>query len=73
MIVGDAVVDYVIVALVLSGVIVVDVMNPGSEFGFFQVRIAVNLFSLGAGLFLIMCYRTAHTLSSSFLSLFAIV
>ena len=73
MIVSEAVVDYVEVALVLSGVIVVDVMNPGSEFGFFQFRIAVNLFSLGAGLFLIMCYRTVHTLSSSFQSLFAIV
>ena len=27
--------------------------NPGTDFAFFQVRIAVNLFSLGVGLFLI--------------------
>ena len=33
---------------------------------FFQVRIAVNLFSLGVKLFLIMCNRTVHTLPSSF-------
>ena len=41
--------------------------NPGSEFGFFQFRIAVNLFSLGVGLFLITCNKTVHTLPSSFL------
>ena len=41
--------------------------NPGLEFGFFQFRIAVNLFSLSVGLFLITCNRTMHTLSSSFL------
>jgi hypothetical protein len=35
--------------------------------GFFQFRIAVNLFSLGVGLFLIACNRTVHTLPSSFL------
>ena len=41
--------------------------NPGLDFGFFQFRIAVNLFSLGVGLFLITCNRTVHTLPSSFL------
>ena len=29
--------------------------NPGRDFGFFQFRIAVNKFSLGARLFLITC------------------
>ena len=33
---------------------------------FFQLRIAVNLFSMGAGHFLNMCNRTVHTLPSSF-------
>ena len=28
--------------------------NPGSDFGFFQFRIAVHLFSPGVGLFLLM-------------------
>ena len=41
--------------------------NPGSDFGFFQLRIAVNLFSLGVGLFIITCNRTVHNLPSSFL------
>ena len=41
--------------------------NPGSNFGFFQFTIAVRLFSLGVGLFLIMCNRTEHTIPSSFL------
>ena len=42
--------------------------NPGSQFGFLQSRIAVNLFSLGVGLFLITCIGTVHTpLPSSFL------
>ena len=41
--------------------------NPGMDLGFFQFRIAVNLFSLGVGLFLIKCNRTVHTLPSSFL------
>ena len=41
--------------------------NPGTDLGSFQVRIAVNLFSLGVGLFLITCNRTVHTLLSSFL------
>ena len=34
---------------------------------FFQFRMAVNLFSLGARLFLITCNRTVHTLTSSLL------
>ena len=42
-------------------------LNPGLDFGFFQFRIAVNLFSLGVGLFLITCNRTVHTLPFSFL------
>ena len=41
--------------------------NPGMDFGFFQVRIAVYLFSLGVRLYLITCNRTVHTLPSSFL------
>ena len=41
--------------------------NPTLDFGFFQFRIAVNLFPLGVRLFLIMCNRTVHTLPSSFL------
>ena len=41
-------------------------LNPGLDFGFFQFRIAVNLFSLGVGLFLITCNRTVHTLPPSF-------
>ena len=41
--------------------------NPGLDFGFFQFKIAVNLFSLGVGLFLIRCNRTVHSLPSSFL------
>ena len=41
--------------------------NPRSDFGFFQFRIAVNLFSLGVGLFLITYNRMVHTLPSSFL------
>ena len=41
--------------------------NPGTDLGFFQFVIAVNLFSLGVGLFLIMCDRTLHTLPYSFL------
>ena len=41
--------------------------NPGSDFDFFQFRIAVDLFSLGVGLFLIMCNRMVHNLPSSFL------
>ena len=40
-------------------------LNPGTDLGFFQFRIVVNLFSLGVGLFLIMCNRTVHTLPSS--------
>ena len=49
--------------------------NPGSEFGFYQLRNAVNLFSLGVGLFLITCNRTVHTLLllSCFLLSFTIV
>ena len=41
--------------------------NPGMDLGFFQLRIAVNLFSLGFVLFLITCNRTFHILPSSFL------
>ena len=41
--------------------------NPGLDFGFFQFRIAVNLFSLGVGLFLLTYNRMVHTLPSSFL------
>ena len=46
--------------------------NLGSDFGFFQFRIAINLFSLGVGLFLITCNRTVHSLPSSFLFPFII-
>ena len=42
-------------------------LNPGSDFGFFQFRIAVNLFSLHVRRFLKTCNRTVHTLPSSFL------
>ena len=42
-------------------------LNPGLDFGFFQFRIAANLFSQGVGLFLITCNRMVHTLPSSFL------
>ena len=42
-------------------------LNPGLDFGFFQFRIAVNLSSLGVGLFLITYNRTVRTLPSSFL------
>ena len=38
-----------------------------TDIGFFQVRIAVNLFSLGIGLFLITCNRMMYPLPSSFL------
>ena len=41
-------------------------LNPGLDFGFFLFRIAVNLFSLGVKLFLIMNKRPVH-LPSSFL------
>ena len=40
--------------------------NHGLDLGFFQFRIAVNLFSLGVGLFLITRNRMVHTLPSSF-------
>ena len=33
----------------------------------FGLRIAVNLFLVGTGLFLITCYRMVHSLPSSFL------
>ena len=42
-------------------------LNTSLDFAFFQFRTAVNLFSLGVGLFLIKCNRTVHTLPSSFL------
>ena len=42
-------------------------LNPGMDLGFFQFRTAANLFSLGVGLFIIMCYRMMHTLLSYFL------
>ena len=38
--------------------------NPGSDFGFFQFRIAVNQFSLGVGLFLLTYNRMVHTCSA---------
>ena len=45
--------------------------RPGSysatDLGFLHVRTAVNLLSLGIGLFLITCNRTVHTLPSCFL------
>ena len=41
--------------------------NPAADLGFFQFRIAVNLFSLGVRLFLIASNRTVHTLPSAFL------
>ena len=44
-------------------------LNPGMDLGFFQFRIAVNLFSLGVRVFLIMRNRTLRTLPSSFLFL----
>ena len=39
--------------------------NPGTDLGFYSSENVVNLFSLGAGLFLMTCYRTVHTLPSS--------
>ena len=42
-------------------------LNPGTDLGFFQFRIALNLFMLGVGFFLIMCNRMVHTFPSSFL------
>ena len=42
-------------------------LNPRTDFGFFQFKIAVNLFLLGVGLFLIMCHKTVLTLFSFFL------
>ena len=39
----------------------------GWTFGFFQFRIAVNLFSVGVRLFQITCNIAVHTLPSSFL------
>ena len=47
-------------------------LNPGLDLGFFQFRIALNLFSLGVGLFLIAYNRMVHTLPSSFLFLIII-
>ena len=41
--------------------------NPGMGLGFFQFRIAVNLFSLSVRRFLITRNRTVHALSSSLL------
>ena len=43
--------------------------NPKTDFGFFQFRIVVNLFSLGVRLFPITCNTVVHTqtLPSSFL------
>ena len=42
--------------------------NPAMDLGNFQFRIAANLFSLGVGLFPILCNGTMHTtLPSSFL------
>ena len=48
-------------------------LNPGTDFGFFQLRIAVNLFLLGIGIFLKMCNRTVHSFLSCFLSSLTIV
>ena len=42
-------------------------LNPGMDLGFFQIRIVVNLFSLGVGLFLIACNRMVYALPSTFL------
>ena len=42
-------------------------LNPRTDLGVFQFRIAVNLFSLGVWLFLIMCNRTKHILPPAFL------
>ena len=42
-------------------------LYPGTDLGFFQFRIAVNLFSLAIGLFLIPFKRRVHTITSSFL------
>ena len=39
-------------------------LNPRTDLGFFQFRSAVNLLSLGVGLFLLTCNRTVHTLPS---------
>ena len=40
-------------------------LNPGSDFGFFQFGISVNLFLMGVGLFLITCNRMMYSLPSS--------
>ena len=45
--------------------------NPGTDFTFFQFRIAVNLFSLGVGLFLIQVFE--RCILSCFLSSLSIV
>ena len=42
-------------------------LNPGMDLGFFQFRFAVNLFSLGVGLFQKTRNRTVHTCPYSFL------
>ena len=41
--------------------------ESGTDLGFFQFSIAVNLFSLRVELLIIMCYRMVHTLPSSYL------
>ena len=43
-------------------------LNPGMNLGYFQFRIAVNLFSRSVGLFLTTCNSNVLTLPSSFLS-----
>ena len=41
--------------------------NPGEDLGFSQFRIGLNLFSLGAWLFLVKCNRTVHNPPSPFM------
>ena len=47
--------------------------NPGTDLGFFQFRIALNLFLLCVWLFLITCNRMMHRANSFFFFLFPII
>ena len=40
-------------------------LYPGTDLGFFQFRVVVNLFSLGVRLLLKSCNKTVHTLPYS--------
>ena len=40
-------------------------LNPGTDSGFFKLIISLNLFSLGVGLFQMMCNRTMRLIADS--------